>query len=372
MAPTLWFVYLRPDAAVYTFVGMTDRDQSAQPNVLPFATHLDAPIEGQIKHVPEDFRVDEVPLYAATGTGEHLYVRFQKRDLDTKIAVRRIADALGASERDAGFAGMKDRRAVTTQWASFVRGDAERLKDAKLEGIEVLEVSRHANKLRTGHLAGNRFTLRLRGADPARAADAERVLGELATRGVPAYYGEQRFGRDGDNVARARAWIVDGGPPPRAHFERKLFVSSLQSAIFNELLAARVSDGTWCGVIDGDVVRKEDSGGLFIATGEALPDAQARAERFEVSATGPMMGAKMKRPEGAALAQEEAAMARHGLDEAKLARFARDGEGTRRPYRMKLTDPTVTADPEGLVLSFTLPAGAYATVVLRELTRADR
>lgn len=341
---------------------------------LPFATSLDRPIAGNLKERPEDFRVDEIPAYSASGSGEHLFVRFEKVSLDTREAVRRIAAALGADPRAAGTAGMKDRHAITTQWASFHRGaaaaaesDAERALSLSIEGVRVLEARPHEHKLRTGHLRGNRFHLRLRGADPSRLADARAVIEALERGGVPAYFGEQRFGRARENLARARAWIVERGRAPRDAFDRKLLVSVLQSELFNALCAARVREGTLGAVIDGDLCRKEESGGMFVAK-DALAEGE-RAARFEISATGPMFGAKMRWPEREALRREEEALARAGLDREALARFARSGEGTRRAYRFRLGAPVVDADADGIVLAFDLPAGAYATIVARELTR---
>jgi tRNA pseudouridine13 synthase len=198
------------------------------------------------------------------------------------------------------------------------------------------------------------------------------VLAELAARGVPGYFGVQRFGRDAQNLDLARRWIVDGGPAPGAPWARKLYVSSLQSELFNELCAERVAAGTYGTILAGDVAKKEESGGMFVpATPEELADANERASRFLVSPTGPMFGVSMRRAEGAIGEREDACMRAHGLDEAKLARIARAGEGTRRPYRFRLSEPSVTADDDGLVLSFSLPPGAYATVVVRELQRAE-
>jgi tRNA pseudouridine13 synthase len=337
---------------------------------LPFLTpQTTRNIAGTLKDRPEDFRVDEIPAYEPSGAGEHLYVHFEKTSLDTRDAVRRIAEALGADPRDAGYAGLKDRHAITTQWASFHRGDATKLEGVTLEGVRVLEAKLHGNKLRTGHLRGNRFVLRLRGADPEALGEARAAIETLARVGVPNYYGEQRFGRDRGNGPRARAWLVEGGRPPRDSFERKLLVSVLQSELFNAMCAERVREGTLGAVIEGDLCRKEETGGLFVASDVAVEN--ERAARFEISATGPMFGAKMRWPEGEAKRREEATLAAAGLDLEALARFAKYGEGTRRPYRVKLGAPSVEADAEGLVIAFELPAGAYATVVMRELTRED-
>lgn len=337
---------------------------------LPFAISGDFPVGGVLKAEPDDFVVEEIPAYTPSGAGEHVYVRFEKRGLDTDEAVKRIARTLDVDPRDAGTAGKKDRHAVTRQWASFGGADPERANAIELDGIRVLEVARHGNKLRTGHLRGNRFVLRLRGAPAGDLVRTREVLAELGARGLPGYFGVQRFGRDAGNVAAARAWIVDGGHAPRAPWAKKLLVSSLQSELFNELCGERVAAGTYGAVVAGDVVRKEESGGLFVpSTPEELADAQARAASFLVSPTGPMFGVSMRAAEGAVGEREAACLRAAGLDQEKLARIARAGEGTRRPYRFAVSDAEAEADADGIVLRFSLPPGAYATVLVRELQR---
>ncbi|MGF1467481.1 MAG: tRNA pseudouridine(13) synthase TruD [Sandaracinaceae bacterium] len=335
---------------------------------LPFATSGRA-LGGEIRARPEDFRVEEVPAYLPSGDGDHLFVLFEKRDLGTEEAVRRLARALDVPTREAGWAGLKDRRAVTRQWASFLFGDPARLEGASIEGVTVLRAQRHRNKLRTGHLRGNRFTILLRGALATDRAEAQARLADLAVRGVPNAFGPQRFGRHGANRGAARQWLLEGGPAPRKPFQRKLLVSVLQSDLFHRLLRGRMHEGTFASVIEGDLCRREDSGGLFVP--EDLAQARERAARFEVSATGPMFGARMRWPEGEARRREAEALAAAGLEAADLARFRRFGPGTRRPYRVQLGEPSVEATSEGLRLLFSLPPGAYATVVLRELTRRD-
>lgn len=336
---------------------------------LPFAVPEGPEIPHVLKRDPQDFRVDEIPAYACSGRGEHLFVRFEKTGLDTREAIQRLARALGLDPREAGSAGMKDRHAITTQWVSFHRGDPARARGAEIEGVRVLEAALHENKLRTGHLRGNRFTVRLRGADRALLPIARERLAFLEARGVPNYYGDQRFGRGGENAARARAWIVEGARRPRDRFEAKLLVSAWQAEIFNHLCADRVREGTYASVIEGDLCRKEDTGGIFVSAD--LEAARARASRFEISATGPMFGASMRWPERDALRREEEALARAGIsNRAELARFARAGEGTRRPYRVRIESASIEADDDGLVLAFALPAGAYATIVVREIARA--
>lgn len=335
------------------------------PDGLPKLTNDVLPIPGRLRVAPEDFVVDEVPAYLPSGEGEHLFVRFEKRELTTPEAVRRLAGVLGADVRDAGWAGLKDRHAVTTQWASFARADRDLALAATIDGVRVLEAARHGNKLRTGHLVGNAFTLRVRDVPADRHADADHVLHNLARTGVPNYFGEQRFGVNGRNLYRARAWLVDGGSAPRDRFERKLLVSVIQASLFNEVAAARVRDGLLGRALDGDILRVEESGGLFISRDPDKDD--PRVASWELSPTGPMFGARMRAAEGVTLERERTVLAASGLDDAKLERFRAFGEGTRRVLRVRPSEPRVATDGDDLVVSFTLPKGAYATVVMREL-----
>jgi len=347
-----------------------DPQAAADTAALPYATPApEHPIAAEVRARPEDFHVEEIPAYAPSGEGDHLFVRFEKTSLNTPEAVKRIAAVVEVDKRAAGWAGLKDRHAVTEQWASFEHAKAEGLVGAEIEGVRILESKRHNHKLRTGHLRGNRFTLLLRGATPEDAATAEEILSALVERGLPSYFGPQRFGRDGHNVAEAARWIVEGGRPPKPRFRRKLLVSAFQSALFNRLLADRIREGTVASAIDGDLLQKVDSGGLFVC--EAPATDSARAAAFEVSPTGPMFGAKMRWPEREALAREEAALADAGLERGDLRRFAKAGAGTRRPYRFAVGDPEVAATPDGVRLEFTLPAGGYATTVLREILRRE-
>jgi tRNA pseudouridine13 synthase len=192
-------------------------------------------------------------------------------------------------------------------------------------------------------------------------------MSRFTAAGVPNYYGEQRFGRDGDNVPRARRWLVDGGRAPRGRFERKLLVSALQSALFNDVLAARLADGLFEVPVPGDLMRREETGGLFVTAD--LDEARARMAAWEISPTGPMFGTKMRSAEDEARRREESVLAAAGLDASHLARFGRAGEGARRPLRVRPLDATVTADGPDLRLAFELPAGAYATAITREILK---
>jgi tRNA pseudouridine13 synthase len=340
---------------------------------------------GVIKSSPEDFVVEEVPLYAPSGAGDHLYIRFTKRGLTTDEAVRAMARELGVNARDAGVAGLKDKVGVTTQTISLQppRGavDVEaRALALAIPGVIVHEAKRHGNKLRTGHLAGNRFTVTVRGVPRARAAEAIATIERVGREGAPNAFGTQRFGRQGDNAERAQAWIRGEWRGPRDARARRFLWSSLQSAIFNDVLGRRVADGTWTTPLEGDVLQKEDSGGLFLCA-DVQAD-RARAERGEVSPTGPMPGVKMRSPTGAPLALETevtSAWLGHSYDFASVRSFA---EGTRRALRVLVRELSIeridgaqanentNQDEEtreqasNLRVHFVLPKGAYATTVL--------
>jgi tRNA pseudouridine13 synthase len=341
--------------------------------------------EATIRAAPEDFVVEEIPAYAPSGRGEHLFITFKKRGLTTPDAVRRIAAALDVDPRSAGFAGMKDRHAVTTQTASFafpIARDAEaQAGRVAEEGIEILGAARHDHKLKPGHLIGNRFTLVLRDV-PEAAAEASRArLAAIGETGVPNAFGPQRFGRDGDNPARALAWLAGQERGPRDRREQRLLFSAVQSWLFNQVLEQRTRAGTWAIVLPGDIARKHDSGGLFAVPleGPELADAEARARAGLLSATGPMFGAKMRWPEGEPLALERAVLAASALgEEGRLAAHHKLGEGTRRPLRLPVTEmsiailePPASTDLAGrerrrpsIAVHFVLPKGGYATTVL--------
>jgi tRNA pseudouridine13 synthase len=301
--------------------------------------------------------------------------------------VRLLCAAVGARASDAGTAGLKDKHAVTRQWISLpppVTPEAARA--ATIPGLTVLAATRHANKLRTGHLRGNRFTLVVRElAVPAVEAlrRAQAVLERLARPpGVPAWYAEQRFGRDGETAALGRALVrgerVRGGPR-----ERRLYVSAWQSELFNRYLDARLADGLHDRVLPGDLLRKTDSGGVFASEDPAAE--QERLERGELCPTGPMPGARMRQPaEGtAAREREDALLASEGVTLADLARVASLAEGTRRPLAFPLGAASARAlghredgaqgddgDDGALELAFSLPAGSYATVVAAEVMKS--
>jgi tRNA pseudouridine13 synthase len=338
---------------------------------LPYAT---APLPGSggaVKASPDDFRVDELPAYAPAGVGPHLWLRVEKRGCTTRDVVRALAATLGVPDRDAGWAGMKDRQAVTTQWLSFPAAADPDPATLGGDGFRVLEASRHGNKLRPGHARGNRFAIRVRGGDVARAracADA------LAASGLPNFFGAQRFGAAGRNAAVGKALLLGGGGPEarragRDRFLRRLCLSAYQSLLFNRWLAERMADGLLATAIAGDVLKKLETGGLFVCEDPAVDG--PRVASFELSPAGPMFGHKLKPLAAGAAAEREARLlAAEGLSLADFARGGGEAEGTRRAGRIPLA-VELDAEPDGYVARFVLPKGSYATVVLRELVKGE-
>lgn len=325
-------------------------------------------VSAVLRQTPSDFIVDELPAYEACGEGDHLFVTFRKTSLTTLQVVRDLADRLRIDPREVGFAGMKDRHAITTQVASFPFAKGREPAEAAaivLEGVEILEAKRHKNKLRTGHLRGNRFTITLRELTANAVAVVEERLGRIQQEGVPNAFGSQRFGRDGDNPERALAWLQGKERGPRDKRERKLLFSSLQSRAFNEVLARRERDGTWASIVLGDLAQKHDSGGVFTVGEAEFEDARSRCEEGLLSPTGPMFGSKMRWPEAEVAVIEREALANMIDDPERLEQFSNYGEGARRALRLWVNELSWRREGDNaLVVSFVLTKGGYATTVL--------
>lgn len=323
----------------------------------PYRTATLPPIGGHLSGEPEDFVVDELPAYTPEGIGEHWFVRVRKVGLSTEHARRALAKAAGISHRTIGAAGRKDTVAVTTQWMSLpvepVAPDDER--------ITLLEQTRHPRKLRMGHLAGNRFTITLRGLHPEAAERLPALLDAIA-QGVPNYYGPQRFGHGGRSLRQALG-LRD--KPRRRVRDPRFLVSVLQSAIFNHWLGARVADGLLDRAIVGDVLRKRDTGGLFNC--EDLEADDPRVASGAVDPMGPMPGARMMPAVDQARSRELVSCEAWGTD-LELRPLHRLAPGTRRIARVVPADLEAAIEGEALQIAFTLPAGAYATTVLAELS----
>ena len=338
---------------------------------LPWVTAACTGSGGRLKAAPEDFRVDELPAYLPSGAGPHLYLHVEKRGRTTREVVRSLALALGVGERDAGYAGLKDRAAVTSQWLSFpVARDPDPASLAG-DGYRVLSASRHQNKLRPGHARGNAFEVAVRGGG---LAAAQACAAALARSGLPNFFGPQRFGRDGANAALGRALLAPDPPPEarragRDRFLRRFALSAYQSSLFNRWLAMRIADGLFASVLAGDVLKKLESGGLFVCEDPAADGPRVAA--FEVSPAGPMFGHQL-RPAAAGVPGEREArlLAAEGLTLADFARGGDEAAGTRRAGRLPI-EVALSALPDGYLARFALPRGSYATVVMCELMKAD-
>lgn len=390
-------------------------------------------IGGVIKQRDEDFFVQEIPLYDPSGEGEHVYCEIQKTGLTTFAAIDRIAEALNVSPRDIGYAGLKDARGITRQSLSIWGTTEAAVMGLKLPGILVMWAIRHVNKLRLGHLAANRFAIKIRDVKPTDVLRVRPILATLEKRGMPNYFGEQRFGRRNNND-RLGAAIVSGdarkllgellgGPLPdiddpktaaaRAAFDRhdlpeamrlyprnhgmerrilarliktskpgsaaravdhklaRLWVSALQSRMFNDVVAKRIDSLNK--LLPGDLAWKHENGAVFPVEQPEIE--QPRCDAFEISPTGPLLGYRMTLPAGEALAVEKSCFEAAGL---KSGDFRRAGElkvkGARRPLRVRPSDVEIAAgvDEHGahVTVAFTLPPGSFATVLIGEITKS--
>jgi len=383
---------------------------------------------GVFKATADDFEVTEIPLYEASGSGEHTYALVEKRGLTTLEMLRRISRALEVPERDMGYAGMKDARGITRQTVSIPGVSPEQVQAVDVPGIKVLSAARHTNKLRLGHLAGNRFRIRIRGVQEYPVEKAEAILSVLCSRGVPNYFGEQRYGSQG-NSADIGIGLLRGdfegavfalfGSPELVHDERwqkgiaafragqlaeaaelipshcrterevlksllrkpgeweravktihprliSLYISAAQSFLFDRVVAARIDSLDQVG--RGDIAFKHLNGACFLV--EDPDEAAPRAATFEISPTGPMFGRKMLSPQERAAADEAAILEAAGLSPETFCgtgKLRLDGE--RRPLRVPLQEASVTLEDGDLLLGFMLPKGSYATSVLREVMK---
>lgn len=401
---------------------------------LPYVTHDLPGVGGVLRSRPEDFFVQEIPAYEPSGEGEHVLIEIQKLGLTTFAAIDRVARTLDVNPREIGFAGMKDADAVTRQHLTVPRVDPEKLMAIQTPGLSVLSAAKHINKLRLGHLKGNRFAIKIRDAEPAHVVRLRPILDRLEQTGLPNYFGEQRFGRRGDNdrlgaailrddhdaliklllgtamkdvepsnifearrffdkgdfEAAMRKWPRSSGMERRvlarfiktgsAHKAqmliepklRRLWMSALQSRVFNDVVTARL--GSLSKLLPGDLAMIHDRGACF--TVEDAAKEQSRADAFEISATGPLPGYRMSLPAGEALAIEQAVFDRFAITLEDFRKPSHDkAKGDRRPIRVRPTDTKLAAgmDEHGahITVVFTLPAGSFATVLMRELMKSN-
>ena len=349
---------------------------------------------------PEDFIVEELPLYEPSGTGTHTYFAIRKRNLSTMEAINRIARDLQVPTRDFGYAGLKDKNAITTQVLSVEGVAPERILKIEQPNIKVLWAERHTHKLRVGHLRGNRFELTLRDISHDPLSLVETVMERLVIEGVPNRFGTQRFGNKNDShligkalvkaewETVARYMLADDAPQvdsvarriqqelARKPVEkvvvsipyrlRKLYLSAYQAYLFNSVLEKRMPHlGK---LLAGDIAVKHSNGAPFLVEDPTVE--QPRVDAFEISPSGPIFGYKMRMPTGDVLDLEIGVLADEGVRLEKFRKVAGIRlPGTRRPLRMPIQLHEVSAvdSGAGIRLSFTLPAGGYATVVVEEL-----
>ena len=344
----------------------TDVDPLITPWLAPRLTTDHPGSGGVLRSAPEDFRVREELPYPLTGEGTHLFVRIEKSGIDSLTVIRRLAQVAGVRPDDVGAAGLKDRWAIAEQWLSVPdASDLEpRLAELEDDDLTIQAVTRHPHKLRRGHVAANHFRIRLREVPPDGLGRASATLDALKQSGLPNTFGRQRFGRDGDNPQRGVELLRR--PRRRGHRLGALLVSSVQSAVFNRVLALRIHRGELRRALMGDLMQKHDTGGLFDVTDPTAE--QPRVDRVDISATGPIVGKRMRSPSDAPAQAEADALAACRLTEDDLPRF---GRGSRRALRIPC-DPEARVhapEPGVLEVSFKLPSGSYATTLLDELIK---
>lgn len=399
---------------------------------LPYLTSDFPGIGGLIKQRPEDFFVQEIPLYEPCGEGEHVYCEIQKVGPSTFDVIHRLSEALHVPTRAVGYAGLKDARAVTRQIFSVQGTTEQAVMNLRIPNVQVQWAARHTNKLRMGHLKANRFAIKIREVNATDVVKLRPFLDLIEKRGMPNYFGEQRFGRRGNNDQLGAALVrgdnvgllklLLGSPDPRLDDKqslrarklfderqneesmkqwprrsgmerrvlarlikskkpgsavrvideklRRLWVSALQSKLFNEVLIERIA--TIDQLMDGDLAYKHDNGACFKV--EKASVEQPRCDAFEVSPTGPLLGYRMSLPEGMPLEVEQRIFTAAGLTAGEFKHADRERvKGARRPLRVKPEQIELVGgvDEHGsyITVAFTLPAGSFATVLLRELMK---
>ena len=352
-----------------------------------------------LKIAPEDFIVEELPLYEPSRVGTHTFFAIRKQNLSTLEAINRVAQVLQVPSRNLGYAGLKDKNAITTQVFSVENVPPERILKVEHPDIEVLWAERHAHKLRVGHLRGNRFQITIRDFAQNRLTVVKTIMKRLATEGVPNRFGVQRFGNRNDShlIGKAliksewetvvRYMLADDTPQANnmarriqrelarksaekavmciPHRLRKLFLSAYQSYLFNCILEKRSPHlGK---LLEGDLAVKHSNGAPFLVTDASIE--QHRADAFEISPSGPIFGYKMRLPANDVLTLETSVLTDEGVRPEKFRKVVGIRlPGARRPLRMPITCHEVSVVGHGGIrLSFTLPAGGYATVVLEEV-----
>ena len=334
---------------------------------LPLAHGLDR-ARAEFKSQSADFQVEEELGFELTGEGEHLWVWIEKTGLNTADVTRQLAKITGRKQENIGYAGLKDRLAVTRQWFSIpIESDLQTDALADVKGLELLSQKRNARKLRRGSHRNNHFTITLRNVTVTEEALAK-ITTVMQTKGVPNYFGKQRFGHDGKNLKQAEA-LFAGSLARSSRYQRGLYLSAARAFMFNQVLALRVQSGNWDQALSGDVMALAGSASIFKSE-QGDPDLLSRLHALDIHPTGPLWGAGL-------LGTAEQA---RSLEESLLEKFTAFAEGLskaglkqeRRSLRLVPENFRITpADDKCLVIEFTLPKGTYATSVLREMVEAQ-
>ena len=345
---------------------MTQSLPSGDPTLeLPFA-HGGPVLGGRLRASPEDFVVEEELGYQAAGDGEHVFLTVRKRERNTHDVARAIARLAGVPQVAIGYAGLKDRNAVTTQHFSVQLPGREAPDWSMIEdeSLQVIDAQRHNRKIRRGSLRGNRFGIRIDSV-AGDVAEAEQRLQRIRDAGVPNYFGSQRFGRGGQNLQRADELLAGRGRRGGRE-QRSMLLSAARSQLFNQVLAARVSAGNWDRAIDGDVMSLEGSQRQFMYE-PADPSIADRLAQLDIHPTGPLCGRVRRalQPDADAKLNEERALADAQPWIAGLTRLGLDAD--RRAFRLVVSGLAWQWQGDALLLSFHLVAGAFATAVLREI-----
>jgi len=305
-----------------------------------------------IRTVDTDFDVTEILGWDLSGDGEHDYLWIEKAGANTEWVARQLARHAGVQPKDVGYAGLKDRHAIARQWFSVPRWHAPDWQSLDVEGVAIRDVGRHHRKLRRGAHRGNRFRLVLRGAGLADCEDRLRErIALIRAKGVPNDFGEQRFGHDGGNLELADAWA--GGKRLPRH-QRSLAISTVRSFLFNEMLDARVRDGTWDHLLPGDKANLDGTGSVFDVT-EVDDELRRRCEQMDIHPAGMLPGEACDFGPDAW---------RKALDKARV-------EPSTRSLRLPAGDLACIVEDDKAIVSLTLGRGAFATAVLREICRYD-
>ena len=335
----------------------------------PFLTSELAGIGGRIKQGPEDFIVEEIPVYQPCGDGEHLFLWLEKVDVDNDRLLRHLSSSLGIPQRDIGLAGQKDRVARTTQFVSVPTACHEKLAAVDTDSIRILDAIPHGNKLKSGHLAGNRFEVTIRDVANGAFQQCTRIVDDIRILGFPNYFGIQRFGRGGGTVKRGLE-LLNSPKNKRSRLDRRqlrLALSAAQSLLFNQVLACRIQQGLMHQVMQGDVMQLRTSGGCFVV--EDVDAEQSRFDGRETTLTGSMFGPKMRAPQDQPQRFEAEVLERFGLCVEQFRSFPKLTRGSRRPMLEWPQDLNVVEVDNGLKLTFALRKGVYATSMLREIMK---